>query len=114
MFVRRVISIAFLVTVVFGPTKRAQAWDIERVGQFGTAAPGDLLWENRGQQEPRGLALAVAVQGNVVVATGDVAGDWFVRAHDARTGVTLWEDRVGAPQAFDRAQEVAVDAGRVF
>ncbi len=92
--------------------------------QFGTAvqhstAPGDLLWENRGQPEPFGQALAVAVQGNVVVATGGVwtnrtAGNWFVRAHDAKTGVTLWEDRVGAPNAFVRSQEVAVDDGRVF
>jgi outer membrane protein assembly factor BamB len=88
------------------------------VPSIGTAAPGDLLWENRGQPEPRGTALAIAVQGNVVVATGDVDPkrgelDWFVRAHDANTGVTLWEDRVGAP-GFNRAQEVAVDAGRVF
>lgn len=114
MFVRRVIYIAFLVTVVFGPTNRAQAWDIERVDQFGTAATGDLLWENRGQPESDGSALGIAVQGNVVVATGFVcpaACVWFVRAHEAKTGVTLWEDRLGAR---GRAQEVVVDAGRVF
>src|SRR5574341_2393476 len=114
MFVRRVIYIAFLVTVVFGPTNRAQAWDIQRADQFGTAATGDLLWENRGQPESDGSALGIAVQGNVVVATGFVcpaACAWFVRAHDAKTGVTLWEDRLGAR---GRAQEVVVDAGRVF
>src|SRR5574341_1430705 len=121
MLVRRVIYIVVLVTVVFGPTNRAQAWDIEQVDQFGTAATSNLLWENREQPEPFGAAFAIGVQGNVVVATGQVctapafvACDWFVRAQDAETGVTLWEERLGTANAWDRTQDVAVDAGRAF
>jgi len=80
-----------------------------------------LLWENRGQPGLGGTAFAVDVQGDVVVATGSVvsgkevfAADGFVRALDAMTGATLWEDRFGSPDAEDRAQAVAVNAGRVF
>src|SRR4051794_4183093 len=62
---------------------------------------GELLWENRGQAAPQGDVRAIDGEGNVVVATGDVGVScatpftchWFVRAQDARTGATLWEDK---------------------
>ena len=79
-----------------------------------------LAWENRGQSVPFGGALAIAIEGNIVVATGNVCSDesvfscdLFVRAHDAKSGRTLWEDRQG-PGAFDRSQGVAIDGDRVF
>ncbi len=91
------------------------------VPSIGTAARSNLLWENREHPEPFGAAFAIGAQGNIVVATGDVcttpeffACDWFVRAHDTWTGDTLWEDRLGTANAFDRSQDVTVDAGRVF
>lgn len=85
------------------------------------AAPGTLLWENRGQSEPIGSGLAIAADEDVVVASGNVCDDpsnknscnWFVRAHDAKTGKTLWEDLFN-PGRFDRSQGVVIDDGRVF
>lgn len=66
----------------------------------GWAAGGDLLWEKRGQQEPYGEALDIAAASGVVVGTGYVCPNpttfechWFVRAHLARDGRVLWEDR---------------------
>jgi len=84
-------------------------------------SPGTLLWENRGQIEPLGAGLAIAVDEDVVVASGNVCDDvvsvgscnWFVRAHDAKTGETLWEDRLN-PGRFDRSQDVVIDGDRVF
>jgi len=82
---------------------------------------GSLVWENRGQPEPVGAGLSLAASEGVVVAVGNVCEapgsvtscNWFVRAHDARTGRTLWEDRLNAG-AFDRSQSVVIEAGRVF
>src|SRR6266853_1667293 len=85
------------------------------------AKSADLLWENRGQSAPFGRAYAIGGEGNVVVATGETCSalsfatcDWFVRAHDAKTGATLWEDRLGGGGLSDTAQTIAVDAGGVF
>lgn len=86
------------------------------------AATGSLLWENRGQPTPFGTAVAVAVHGNIVVASGNVntdtsnpaTADWFVRAADATTGATLWEDRLDATGSEDRSQGIAIDGSRVF
>lgn len=83
--------------------------------------PGDLLWESVGQSESFGYAYAIGAEGNVVVATGDVCTglslatcDWLVRAHDARSGAKLWEDRVGSAIGYDGTEAVAVHAGRAF
>ena len=89
---------------------------------FGGANPGDLLWENRGQSAPQGDVRAIDGEGTVVVATGEIGGNctrpftcrWFVRAHDARTGATLWEDNPGPGSPTGTARAVAVQGGRVF
>ena len=89
---------------------------------------GDLLWENRGQPEPIGIVRAIGAEGNVVVATGETGETtpacaypffnschWYVRAQDASTGATLWEDRLAtAESSFGRATAVAVQGGHVF
>ena len=88
------------------------------------AAEGRLLWQNRGQGSDfhDGQAQEVAVQGDVAVEAGEVCRelyvfptcDWFVRAHEVKTGTTLWEDRLDVEGRYDRATRVAVDEERAF
>ena len=101
------------------------AWVLQpALGRAAEGNPGDLLWESRGQSDHQGSAYAIAGEGGVVVATGEVGGNcsaygantchWFVRAHDTHTGGTLWEDRPQTTDSFGRANSVAVSAGRVI
>ncbi|MEO8682486.1 MAG: PQQ-binding-like beta-propeller repeat protein [Vicinamibacterales bacterium] len=80
-----------------------------------------LVWENTGQPEAFGAGLGIAAAEGFVVSVGNVCTapnststcKWFVRAHDAQTGETIWEDRQD-PGRFDRSQSVAIESGRVF
>jgi hypothetical protein len=78
------------------------------------------LWDARGQPAPEGNAFGLRVQGHVAVAAGEITDgtfantDWFVRAHNATTGATLWEDRWDGSGDWDRTQDMTVDAGRAF
>jgi hypothetical protein len=84
--------------------------------------PEGLLWENRGQSALFGEADAIDAEGSVVVVAGELKAnpfnlnsfDWFVRAVDAGTGVTLWEDRQDFAERRDEATSVAVHARRAF
>jgi outer membrane protein assembly factor BamB len=85
------------------------------------AAQGDVVWENRGQSAPYAVPYVIDGERNVVVAAGRICAarsfstcDWFVRAHDAGTGGTLWEDRLDGGGLRDEARAVAVDGGRAF
>jgi outer membrane protein assembly factor BamB len=83
---------------------------------------GALLWQNRGQSSLFGEPDAIDAEGSVVVAAGHImrnpfnlnSFDWFVRAVDAGTGVTLWEDRQDFAGLRDRVTAVAVHAGRAI
>jgi outer membrane protein assembly factor BamB len=82
----------------------------------------ELLWENRAPSAPFGKPWAIDAEGRVAVAAGEVqtsqfdssTSDWFVRAYDRGTGVTLWEDRIDVVGLRDEARAVAVHAGRAF
>jgi hypothetical protein len=80
------------------------------------------VWENRGQPTPFGAPYATDAEGNVVVAVGEIDSspynrstfNWFVRAYDARKGLTLWEDRLDVAGQRGTADAVAVHDGRAF
>ena len=93
------------------------------VATAGWCAPGDLVWQNRGQSAPFGGAFAIDIGESVAVASGQICStptptfstcDWFVRAHDSRTGATLWEDRVDGGGGYDSTEAVAVEGSRAF
>jgi outer membrane protein assembly factor BamB len=89
-----------------------------RPGDGGTQEGQPLLWENRFDNGPHDLpagdAMAVA-QDRVFVAgsTSDVL-DLLVRAHDARTGDPLWDDRFDLAAGRDQALGITAAGGRVF
>ena len=88
------------------------------VGKF-AGADGTLLWEKltSGDQYGRGLADAVAVDGNGdVIATGTVAGvndsasDIYTAKYRGSDGGLIWERRYnGIANSTDRAVALAVD-----
>jgi outer membrane protein assembly factor BamB len=95
-------------------------WAVCGVAPFTAAAELQPSWQNRGQLEIAGSALAVDVAGDVVVAGGNVCTafvisscNWFVRAIDATSGATMWEERLNVG-AFDRSLSVVIHGNRVF
>jgi outer membrane protein assembly factor BamB len=91
------------------------------LAESGSAKPGAVVWENREKSASFGQPSAIDAEGSVAVAAGQVskdqtlqARDWFVRAYDVATGVTLWEDRIDVLGLRDEANAVAVSAGRAF
>jgi len=78
----------------------------------------ELLWDNREPAGARSFAVDVDVQGQTVVASGgscdeDFKCALFVRAFDRTSGRTLWQDEL-LDFVGNRANEVSVDASRVF
>jgi outer membrane protein assembly factor BamB len=87
-----------------------------------TASSQTVFWENRGQPEFGGIVITVDATDDVVVGAGFVQNtvgrtQWFVRAVDTRTGLTIWEDRYG-PFARggpgSRAVDVEIEGSRAF
>lgn len=91
-----------------------------------SAAGGDLLWENRGPTSGNHtLYRSIVATGRLVFAVGEVGTradlevvtpgdnmDAFVRAVDAKTGATVWEDRFDIGP-LDVLGQVATDGDRV-
>jgi outer membrane protein assembly factor BamB len=88
----------------------------------GSVKPVGFLWENREKSAPFGQPWAIDAEGSVAVAAGAIdtdpfnslTNDWFVRAYDVGTGVTLWEDRIDVVGLRDEAHAVSVHGGRAF
>ena len=106
-----------------GGTASCLAIALLMVATAAWSAPGDLLWENRGQTDPESNLRAIDAEGHIVVGTGESGQctyptfntcHWFVRALDTRTGEMLWQDRLDTSGSFGSAAAVAIDCGQVF
>ena len=90
------------------------------------ASSGNVLWEDYAPAGIGGQVISVAVEGNLLIATGSlltrtttppfVNSDWRIRVYDSKTGSLQWEEIVdkGGHEFPEVAIDLAVLGGRAF
>lgn len=115
-FIADDVAIANGMVVVFGRTDANSPYSSDRLEIAGfDLVDGRRVWlRDLGESSALRVTVEAAPDGTSVITAHRGETAWAIRAIDAATGISRWEDARALPSAYGRAPSVAFGGGRMF